>query len=187
MAGGVKADPPIRKDGTCAACRKPRGHSLPDPFCSMECCRAWHGATIEKRASKPVAYCVDCRKQLPAERNGRAGARCRVCSDKEKRRRYYHGPGVCAGCGVPHDEYTQACYRCRERRYRRQRRQNPEVRARELAYARKSKQRGKLASAGPVAGIEPSGKRLSQGGGAPLCSTSGGEADVPAAEEEKAA
>lgn len=52
------ADPPVRTDGGCAKCFKPRrpersakyGGVAPelDPFCSSECCRAWHGTPIRE-------------------------------------------------------------------------------------------------------------------------------------------
>lgn len=49
----VKADPPLRADGRCAVCGKPRktdrsqryarGEAERDPFCSTQCCKAYHG------------------------------------------------------------------------------------------------------------------------------------------------
>jgi hypothetical protein len=56
-----RADPPVRPDGTCARCGKPRhvnaqvrkyaGHQIDtDPFCSTACCRAHHGTTLDARS-----------------------------------------------------------------------------------------------------------------------------------------
>ncbi len=49
-------DPPIRKDGRCSGCgndRKPerstryaRDAAERDPFCSMPCCRKYHGTEL---------------------------------------------------------------------------------------------------------------------------------------------
>ena len=49
-------DPPIRKDGTCALCRKPI-ETIPrpgvppllyvDPFCSSQCCKAYYDVSVE--------------------------------------------------------------------------------------------------------------------------------------------
>lgn len=49
----MEADPPIPADGGCAQCggtrelpKRGRYHNAAadaDPFCSTECCRAWHG------------------------------------------------------------------------------------------------------------------------------------------------
>ena len=50
---GVKVDPPVRADGCCATCGKPRNperserygreFALRDPFCSSLCAMRWHG------------------------------------------------------------------------------------------------------------------------------------------------
>jgi hypothetical protein len=64
----LRENPPVRADGTCAHCfgqrrRAERNHSQADsgtrlqrsiweghlekePFCSTECCRAWHGCPL---------------------------------------------------------------------------------------------------------------------------------------------
>lgn len=53
---GSRDDPPVRPDGKCAVCPKPRhperssryarGHAEADSFCSSECCRKWHGCEL---------------------------------------------------------------------------------------------------------------------------------------------
>lgn len=65
----MKADPPVRADGRCAQCKRPR--TLPkrpqkgvdpasyerDPFCSSTCARLWHGLeTARPRESMERAY-----------------------------------------------------------------------------------------------------------------------------------
>jgi len=56
-AAGERGDPPVRADGRCAQCGKPRkltkqarryaGYQLDaDPFCSTHCCRAYHGTPL---------------------------------------------------------------------------------------------------------------------------------------------
>lgn len=57
----MATDPPARADGRCArpgcraklAFKKRRGleHLYDDPFCSTECCKAYHGVTMMSRAS----------------------------------------------------------------------------------------------------------------------------------------
>lgn len=40
-----RKDPPLRSDGGCAVCEKPRPEIAVknlDPFCSAVCCRAYH-------------------------------------------------------------------------------------------------------------------------------------------------
>ncbi len=58
---GVKPDPPVRADGRCVVCKKPRvipkkepyrTHALTDPFDSAPCCMAWHGVTFKTGASE---------------------------------------------------------------------------------------------------------------------------------------
>jgi len=54
-------DPPIRKDGRCALCKKPI-ETIPrpgvppllyvDPFCSSQCCKAYYDVPIEAPAPK---------------------------------------------------------------------------------------------------------------------------------------
>jgi hypothetical protein len=49
-------DPPVRDDGRCAQCGKPRrpersrsygGYAAEaDAFCSTDCCRVWHGCEV---------------------------------------------------------------------------------------------------------------------------------------------
>lgn len=56
----MKKDPPVRKDGLCATCKKPRKEVKPqkgvdpkqyvDPFCSSRCCRAYHGTSVKEGA-----------------------------------------------------------------------------------------------------------------------------------------
>ena len=53
----MAADPPVRDDGCCIVCEKPRtitkqvrryaGVQIDsDPFCSSRCCREWHGTAL---------------------------------------------------------------------------------------------------------------------------------------------
>ena len=52
----VTKDPPVRKDGLCVVCKKPRDPAASgkyggaaaalDPFCSTACCREYWGTTI---------------------------------------------------------------------------------------------------------------------------------------------
>lgn len=65
----MRPDPPIRKDGLCVVCWKPRkpersakygqGEADLDPFCSSPCCRVWHGTTLPEsnltRAQRKIA------------------------------------------------------------------------------------------------------------------------------------
>lgn len=56
------ADPPVPPDGTCATCGKPRDPERSrkyarleadrDPFCSVRCCRSFHGTMIEEQATR---------------------------------------------------------------------------------------------------------------------------------------
>jgi hypothetical protein len=58
----ILADPPLRVDGKCVECRKPRhpersqkyakAAAQADVFCSTACCRAWHERE-QQRASEP--------------------------------------------------------------------------------------------------------------------------------------
>jgi hypothetical protein len=50
-----KPDPPVRRNGGCVTCGGPRlkgkgryhqAEAALDAFCSTECARAWHGATL---------------------------------------------------------------------------------------------------------------------------------------------
>ena len=53
-------DPPVRPDGNCVICRKPRkpersrkyagATAQLDPFCSNTCARAWYGNPIPERS-----------------------------------------------------------------------------------------------------------------------------------------
>lgn len=62
------ADPPVRADGSCVVCRKPRLTRLPkvitqrsktelldhlagDPFCRTECARKWHRTELPEDAT----------------------------------------------------------------------------------------------------------------------------------------
>jgi hypothetical protein len=58
----VRADPPIRRDGRCSVCAKPRKKPATsygrdeyarDPFCSTKCARKWHGTTLADIAPGP--------------------------------------------------------------------------------------------------------------------------------------
>lgn len=113
-AAQVNADPKVRKDGRCAQCRKPRatvtaamrkyaGDQIDrDPFCSMACCRKWHGCELPKgelsRYPKQSFGAV-----IPDDRclgaasvaRYRAGCRCEDCravATEDRRRRRYGTP-----------------------------------------------------------------------------------------------
>jgi hypothetical protein len=56
----VTADPPVKADGTCYVCGKPRrvpkgawarAAAELDSFCSTECCRQWHGVSLRATPS----------------------------------------------------------------------------------------------------------------------------------------
>jgi hypothetical protein len=57
----VNPDPDVRADGLCVVCERPvrperwakYARGVTDPFCSTECCRAWHGCP--RRAGGPHA------------------------------------------------------------------------------------------------------------------------------------
>jgi hypothetical protein len=52
-------DPPVGAGQTCATCGKPlpRGALLhDDPFCRVDCCRAWH--TVEHRVERAHALYI---------------------------------------------------------------------------------------------------------------------------------
>jgi len=53
----VLPDPPVREDGRCVVCLKPRRLTKQarkyagvwldlDPFCASKCCRKWHGCEL---------------------------------------------------------------------------------------------------------------------------------------------
>ena len=56
----MKPDPPVRRDGRCAECGKPRypgrsrkygkGAADLDPFCSTNCARKWHDVKDQRTA-----------------------------------------------------------------------------------------------------------------------------------------
>jgi len=56
----MKPDPPVRRDGKCAECGKPRypgrsrkygkGAADLDPFCSTNCARKWHDVEDQRTA-----------------------------------------------------------------------------------------------------------------------------------------
>lgn len=63
VARGVAGDPPVRADGRCVVCLKPRkltkqarryaGAQLDiDPFDSTSCCRKYHGCELDNEASE---------------------------------------------------------------------------------------------------------------------------------------
>lgn len=50
----MKNDPRVRKDGMCYVCKEERPEVAVrdrDPFCSMECCREFHGIARKTKAS----------------------------------------------------------------------------------------------------------------------------------------
>src|SRR5258706_5543825 len=95
-------DPKLRKDGKCAECGKPRRNAhwnkyggdqaVFDPFCSMECCRAWHGCSLPPAEKRPVG--------VQRGKTGDAAA--------EKRRAYRHA----------HPEEDRAYNRAYKRKWR---------------------------------------------------------------------
>ena len=59
----MKPDPPVRADGRCAVCGKPRrvdrsrryggAEAERDPFCSVTCCRRFHGTELPELHTGP--------------------------------------------------------------------------------------------------------------------------------------
>lgn len=55
----IRPDPPVRRDGCCVVCKKPRKRPATryglaeyetDPFCSTTCARAWHSNPLAAKS-----------------------------------------------------------------------------------------------------------------------------------------
>jgi hypothetical protein len=71
----MRRDPPVRRDGRCAQCKgeraTPKGRAYArtgeierDPFCSTQCCKAYHGVKLSSPESN--------RKRGPGRPYGKA-------------------------------------------------------------------------------------------------------------------
>jgi ribosomal protein S14 len=82
----AKADPPVRADGRCQVCGKPRGRTIPksgglnkagrdrlrqmlaaDPFDSAQCARAYHGVDVAEQPWKDNGARADIERELDLE------------------------------------------------------------------------------------------------------------------------
>lgn len=82
-------DPPVRGDGLCVVCEKPRKpersrqyggiEAERDPFCSVTCCREWHKNPV------PAALTGGAKRKYDHGVSGyRLGCRCNVCKEAKR-------------------------------------------------------------------------------------------------------
>jgi hypothetical protein len=87
----MTADPPVRTDGRCVVCDKPRSpwrskrygklEAERDPFCSSTCCRVWHGVSL--RATPSTSGPTSPKPRIirhGTERGYKDGCRCDSCT-----------------------------------------------------------------------------------------------------------